>query len=161
MTFSLVIRSAGWLIVQLFGGWLFSVKYWLYTKVMKLEDGFYSAQSQYKHFYTISELKQKAIDKNSSVLYSEVLKREAEVADRRFISYMCQSLITLLAVGWIFDNPDYPSIISNFGILTTSLPWYSNLLLSLVVYSFLLFVFHLAYEKQEFERFIAIEKNEC
>jgi hypothetical protein len=160
ITFSVVIKAVGSLMVLLFGGWLFSLKYWLYKKITKSENGFYAKQGSYDRFYKIYELKRKAINENSSVLYSEILQREAEVHDSQFLSYMSQSLITMLSVGWLLDKEKYPSIISNYEKLSSEITWYNNVLLSAFVYSFFLFIVSMAFEKRKFESYIAIEKSE-
>ncbi len=160
ITFSVVIKAIGWFMVRLFGGFLFSLKYWFYKKVMKSENSFYTAeQNSYDDkFYKIYELKRKAINENSSVLYNEILQREVEVRDSQFLSYMSQSLISMLVVGYFFDGEKYPSIISNYEKLSSEIPWYNYILLSTFVYFFFLFVVSLAFEKRKFERYIAIEK---
>jgi ABC-type multidrug transport system fused ATPase/permease subunit len=160
ITFSVVIKAVGWLMVLLFGGWLFSLKYWLYKKITKSEKGFYAEQNSNDKFYKIYELKRKAINENSSVLYSEILQREVEVHDSQFLSYMSQSLITMLAVGWVYDGGKYPSIIANYEKLSSEVTWYNYVLLSTFVSFFFLFVISMAFEKRKFESYIAIEKVE-
>lgn len=164
-TFAVLIPGVGFTGRLLFSGIIFNITYWIERRILsilkvKARDNTLDKYKELGRFYTIWGLKKKALKDKNTPMYQEVVKRESDVQELSFLRYVCQSILALSAIDRIVSIQANPTVIRSFEAWANSLPFYWQGLADLVVSVFVLFIFGIAFEKRDFDRYILIERDE-
>lgn len=125
-----------------------------------LQGGIIAERKERCRYYTIEELKIKAMKENNSSMYQDAIEQESYVRDRVSLRLICESIIVLSMLNWFVSNSDYLTIVGSYLTWLKSAPSLWRFSTLIVVALLVVTVFGTVFERRGFDKCMFIEKNE-
>ncbi len=161
LTYAVLIPGVGFLGRFILGPLIFKIRYdWLDNKILPLKFD-HLTKNDYENFIRIEELKYFGIKNNNYSAYQAYLEKESSLESNAFIRFICQSIVTLVIIGWIYSSKTNPSLSVVFEMWFTNSIWYYQMVISFALLGLGFYVFILAFEEHgKYHRYVFLPKHE-